>query len=239
MPVLWLGLLFFLTNVVLSLPWATFGSFELRSDRYNYVACLGIFAIITALPTYFSQKRPNLVGPMWGVLVLSGVIWLFTSGARIMEWKDTITLIDSAIATNGDNFGKAYLSRGIILADQGKGDPALQDFNKAINKNALLVDVYKYRGNIMVLRKNYEQSVFDLTKYIEYFPGASPEIYNRGLSYVNLGKDTEALADFNRCLEIDSTFTRAYRARGNTYLKLGETAKGDADLQKYDRLTKK
>jgi tetratricopeptide (TPR) repeat protein len=239
MPVLWLGLLFFLTNVVLSLPWATFGSFELRSDRYNYVACLGIFAIITALPTYFSQKRPNLVGPMWGVLVLSGVIWLFTSGARIMEWKDTITLIDSAIATNGDNFGKAYLSRGIILADQGKGDPALQDFNKAINKNALLVDVYKYRGNIMGLRKNYEQSVFDLTKYIEYFPEASPEIYNRGLSYVNLGKDTEALADFNRCLEIDSTFTRAYRARGNTYLKLGETAKGDADLQKYDRLTKK
>jgi tetratricopeptide (TPR) repeat protein len=237
-PVLWLGLLFYLSNIVLSLPWATFGSFELCSDRYNYLASLGIFAILTALPHYFSDKRPAWVGPAWAGLVIAGTIWLFTSGARIMEWKDTITLIDSAIATNGDNFGKAYLSRGIILADQGKGDPALQDFNKAINKNPLLVDVYKYRGNIMGLRKNYEQSVFDLSKYIEYFPDAAPEIYNRGLSYVNLGKDTEALADFNRCLQIDTSFVRAYRARGNTYLKLGDTDRGNADLQEYERLTK-
>ncbi len=90
----------------------------------------------------------------------------------------------------------------------------------------------------MGLRKNYEQSVFDLSKYIEYFPDAAPEIYNRGLSYVNLGKDAEALADFNRCLQIDTSFVRAYRARGNTYLKLGDTDRGNADLQEYERLTK-
>jgi tetratricopeptide (TPR) repeat protein len=231
--------LFYVSNIILSLPWATFGSFELRSDRYNYLACLGVFAIIAALPGYLAEKKPGLVGTSWALIVGLGLIWLFTAGARIRDWKDTITLIESALATTGDNFGKAYLWRGTILADQGKGDPALQDFNKAMNKNPLLYDAYKYRGNIMGLRKNYEQSVVDLSRYIDHYPEAAPEIYNRGLSYVNLGKDAEALADFNRCLEIDPNFVRAYRARGNTYLKMGETEKGNADLQTYDRLSGK
>lgn len=235
MPILWVGILFYLSNIVLSLPWATFGSFELRSDRYNYLACLGIFAILAALPGYFSEKRPGWVGTTWAVLIGLSLVWLFTAGARISAWKNTITLIESAMATTGDNFGKAYLWRGTILADEGKGDPALQDFNKALNINPLLYDAYKYRGNIMGLRKNYEQSIADLSKYIEQHPDAAPEIYNRGLSYINTGKDTEAMADFNRALEIDSTFFRAYRARGNMYLKSGETEKGNADLQQYDK----
>lgn len=50
MPILWFGVLFYLSNVILSLPWATFGTFELRLDRYNYLAMLGILAIIAALP---------------------------------------------------------------------------------------------------------------------------------------------------------------------------------------------
>ena len=87
----------------------------------------------------------------------------------------------------------------------------------------------------MGVRKQYEQSIVDLSKYIEHFPDAAPEIYNRGLSYVNLGNDSAALADFNRCLEIDPDFYRAYRARGNTLLNMGETEKGNADLQEYDR----
>ncbi len=236
MPLLWIGLLFYLSNIVLSLPWATFGSFELRSDRYNYLACLGIFAILTALPAFFSEKKPTWVGASWAALVGFGAIWLLTAGARISDWKNTISLIESAMATTGDNFGKAYLWRGIILADQGKGDAALQDFNRALNINPQLYDAYKYRGNIMGLRKNYEASVNDLSKYIKQFPEAAPEIYNRGLSLTNLNQDSLALVDYNRCLELDPKFYRAYRARGNTYLKLGETEKGNADLKEYERL---
>ncbi|MCB0524996.1 MAG: tetratricopeptide repeat protein [Lewinellaceae bacterium] len=234
-PLLWIGILFYLSNIVLALPWSTFGTFELRSDRYNYLACLGVFAFLTALPGYIKQYKESWVTGFWAALVGLGALWLFSAGSRLQDWKNTITLIDSALETTGDNFGKAYLWRGTILADDGKGDPALEDFNKALSINPLLYDAYKYRGNIMGVRKQYEQSIVDLSKYIEHFPDAAPEIYNRGLSYVNLGNDSAALADFNRCLEIDPDFYRAYRARGNTLLNMGETEKGNADLQEYDR----
>jgi tetratricopeptide (TPR) repeat protein len=102
----------------------------------------------------------------------------------------------------------------------------------------MLYEAYKFRGNIFGVMKNYQQSVDDLSKFLEQYPNEVPELYNRGLSYANLDRNQEAIADFTRALELDSTFARVYRARGNCYKKIGETAKGDADLQKYESMPK-
>lgn len=235
MPVLWWGVLFYLVNIIVSLPYATFGTFELRSDRYNYLACLGIFAILASLPDFFKEKRPGWVGAAWAVLVGLGLTWIITSALRIRDWKDTVTLIDKAIAAEGDNFGKAYLWRGMELGDKGKVAPSIQDLTKAIEKNPGLSEAYKYRGSLYGLTKQYDKSVADLTKFLEKNPDAAEQFYNRGLSLLNLGRTQEAIADFNKTLELNPGFTRVYRARGNAYKSIGETAKGDADLAEWEK----
>lgn len=235
MPMLWWGVLFYLANIAISLPYATFGTFELRSDRYNYLAALGIFAILASLPDYFSAKRPGREGAVWAILVGAALIWVFSAGARLRDWKDTITLIDKAIAVEGDNFGKAYLWRGMELGDKGKVQQSILDLSKAIQINPELEDAYKYRGSLYGLTKQYDKSVADLTKYLEKKPDAADQYYNRGLSLLNLNRTQEALADFNKTLEINPDFTRAYRARGNAWKSVGETAKGEADLAEWER----
>lgn len=238
MPLIWVGVLFYLSNIILALPWSTFGTFELRSDRYNYLAGLGVFAILAALPDYLKEKRPSWLGASWAILLGLAFVWLVTSALRIRDWKDTTTLISKAIAATGDNFGKAYLWRGMAYGKASDAPKAIEDFSLAIQKNPLLHEAYKFRGNIYGVKKNYEQSVNDLTKFLEVYPDEVPELYNRGLSYANLERNTEAIADFTRALELDSTFARVYRARGNCYKKIGETAKGEADLQKYESMPK-
>ncbi|MDO8368342.1 MAG: tetratricopeptide repeat protein [Saprospiraceae bacterium] len=238
MPLLWIGILFYLSNIVLSLPWSTFGTFELRSDRYNYLAGLGIFVIIAALPDYLKEKRPSWSGAAWAVILGLAFIWLVTSALRIRDWKDTMTLIDKAIAATGDNHGKAYLWRGMAYGKASDAQKAIKDFSLALQKNDELYEAYKFRGNIFGMMKNYEQSVTDLTKFLEHYPIEVPELYYRGLYYANLERNQEAVADFNRALELDSTFARVYRARGNCYLKLGETEKGNADLAKWESMPK-
>ena len=235
MPVLWWGVLFYLANIVVSLPYATFGTFELRSDRYNYLACLGIFAILASLPDFFKEKRPGWVGAVWVVLAGFGLTWMVTTALRIRDWKDTVTLIDRAIAAEGDNFGKAYLWRGMELGDKGKVAQSIQDLTKAIEINPGLSEAYKYRGSLYGLTKQYEKSVADLTKFLEKNPGEAEQFYNRGLSLLNLGRTQEAIADFNKTLELNPDFSRAYRARGNAYRSIGETAKGDADLAEWEK----
>jgi protein O-mannosyl-transferase len=238
MPLLWIGILFYLSNIVLALPWSTFGTFELRSDRYNYLSGLGIFVIIASLPDYLKEKRPSWVSGAWAVILGMAFIWLVASALRIRDWKDTTTLIDKAISATGDNFGKAYLWRGMAFGKASDAQKALKDFSLAIQKNAELHEAYKFRGNIFGMMKNYDQSITDLTKFLEHYPTEVPELYNRGLSYANLERNPEAIADFTRAIELDTTFARVYRARGNCYLKIGEKAKGSADLAKYDRMQK-
>ncbi len=235
MPFLWFGVLFYLANIVVTLPYATFGTFELRSDRYNYLASLGIFFMLASLPGYFQEKRPARAGTVWAVLIGLGLVWLVTSALRIRDWKDTITLIDKAIAAEGDNFGKAYLWRGMYLGDKGKAAQSIEDLSKAIEKNPNLIEAYKYRGSLFGLAKQYEKSVSDLTKYLEKTPDAAEQYYNRGLSLLNLGRTQEAIADFSKTLELNPDFYRAYRARGNAYKALGQSEKGDADLAEWEK----
>ena len=56
-----------------------------------------------------------------------------------------------------------------------------------------------------------------------------------GLTLVNLSKYEEALADFNRTLELNPDFERAYRARGNVRIQLGDQKGGDEDLKEWER----
>jgi tetratricopeptide (TPR) repeat protein len=238
MPLLWIGILFYLSNIVLSLPWSTFGTFELRSDRYNYLAGLGFFIVLASLPDYLKEKRPSWTGAVWAILLGLVFTWLITSALRIRDWKDTTTLIDKAIVATGDNFGKAYLWRGMAYGKASDAQKALKDFSLALQKNPELYEAYKFRGNIFGVTKNYEQSIADLSKFLEKFPDEVPELYNRGLSYANLDRNQEAIADFTRAIALDSTFSRLYRARGNCYKKIGETAKGEADLKQYESMPK-
>lgn len=232
-PLLWFGVLFYLSNIVLALPWSTFGTFELRSDRYNYLAGLAVFVIIASLPGILKEKRPKWENTAWALLVGFVLVCLVGTLLRIRDWKDTPTLLSKAMAVEGDNFGKAYLWRGMAYGKAADAPKALKDFTMAIEKNPLLIEAYKYRGNIHGVMKNFQQSVDDLSKFLEKYPNEVPELYNRGLSYANLDRDREAIADFTRAIELDSSFIRVLRARGNCYKKIGEYEKAVADLSKF------
>jgi tetratricopeptide (TPR) repeat protein len=91
----------------------------------------------------------------------------------------------------------------------------------------------------MGLAKKYEQSVADLTKYLEKVPNDAEFYFNRGLSLLNLGRKDEAFNDFNKTIELNPAFAPAYRSRGNLYLERGETAKGEADLLEWEKRKKK
>jgi tetratricopeptide (TPR) repeat protein len=233
MPLLWFGALFYLSNIILALPWATFGTFELRSDRYNYLAGLGMFAILASLPGILKEKQPKWENTAWAVLVGYTLVCLVGTLLRVRDWKDTPTLLSKAMAVQGDNFGKAYLWRGMAYGKAADAPKAIKDFTLAIEKNPMLIEAYKYRGNLHGVMKNFQQSVDDLTKFLEQFPNEVPELYNRGLSYANLNRDREAIADFSRAMELDTSFTRVLRARGNCYKKIGEYEKAAADLSRF------
>jgi protein O-mannosyl-transferase len=230
------GILFYLSNIILALPYYTIGEFELRSDRYNYLACLGIFAILAALPVAFQRTRPALAGFSRVLLVGLGIFWFVTAFLRIRDWSDTPTLLNKAVASSGDNFGKAYLWLGMAYGDQGKGKESFENFNKAIARDSNLIEAYKYRGAIFGIAKQYAKSIPDLTKYLSKKPNDYETLFNRALSYARLQRQSEAMADLDKVIAIKPDFAPAYRSRSELWKLMGEDAKAAADFEKFTSL---
>ena len=239
LPLLWVGILFYLANIVLALPFSTLGTFELRSDRYNYIAILGILAILAYLPIYCKEKLVNFTNIAYGLLVVLGLFWLVQTVKRIGDWKDTLILLNKSMDAYGDNFGKAYYWRGMEIGDRVKSQKdvqnAISDFTKALEINPELTECYKYRGAFYGFTKQYDKSVADLTEYLKTKPDDAEYRFNRGLSYLNLKQPNEAIADMNQTLKDKPDFFQAYLTRSNAYGMLGDSTRAQADMKEYER----
>lgn len=234
-PIVGKGLLWYLSNIVLALPFATFGTFELRSDRYNYLACLGIFAVLAVLPKALGDKKPAWANIAWVFLAALALFYAVQSAARIRDWGSTLTLINKAMAAQGDNFGKAYYWRGMEYGDAGKNEEAIADFDKAIAQNPSLIEAYKYRGGLLGMVGQPEKALADLNIYLAKYPNDVEYRFNRGIALRKLNRNEEAIADFTKTIELRPDFAPAYRSRAFAYSDLGDQAKAAADMAEFKR----
>ena len=242
-PLLWCGVLFYLANIVLALPFSTMGTFELRSDRYNYIAMLGIMAVIAYLPVWVQQKWPAFTNMVYGTIAVLCIFWTGITIQRIGDWKDTLILLNKSMNAYGDNFGKAYYWRGMEIGDRVKSQKdvqrAIEDFTKALEINPELKECHKYRGVFYGMTKQYDKSVADLTEYLKTKPTDAEYRFNRGLSYLNLNRPADAVADMDQTLKDNPTFFQAYLTRSNAYNMLGDSLRAQADLKKYEEMSQR
>jgi protein O-mannosyl-transferase len=242
-PLLWAGVLFYLANIVLALPFSTMGTFELRSDRYNYMAMLGLLAPLAYLPVFVKEKYPAFGQIALAAVGIVGLVWAGLAVQRIGDWKDTMTLLNKSLERYGDNFGRAYYWRGMEIGDRVRGPKeaqrAIDDFSKALEINPELTECYKYRGAFYGLTKQYDKSVSDLTEYLKTKPNDAEYRFNRGLSYLNLGRHQDAVADMDQTLKDNPGFYEAYLTRSNAFTALGDTVRAQADMRRYEEMARK
>ncbi|MEK7724537.1 MAG: tetratricopeptide repeat protein [Acidobacteriota bacterium] len=67
---------------------------------------------------------------------------------------------------------------------------------------------------------DYESAVYYYTKHIGKFPNDEVGYYNRGLAYNFQKKFQQAIADFNKTLQLNPQYWKAYSGRGYAYLML-------------------
>ena len=100
---------------------------------------------------------------------------------------------------------------------------ALFDFNRAIELDPTMSEVYINRGTTYGKSGNFARSVEDFNVYETLNP-KSPALYsNRGLAYNGLKDYDNALKDFARCLELDSLYEGALFNRSITYRSMGDS----------------
>jgi tetratricopeptide (TPR) repeat protein len=157
-------------------------------------------------------------------------------GKFILLSGDGAWLLDGKSRTLTRSFGPRpsalKVNPGNAYLQEGKYDPAIADFNKAIEIDSKNSMAYNDRGVAYLKKGQHDQAIADFNKAIEIDSKNSVAYNSRGFAYFWKGQHDQAIADHTKAIEIDSKNSMAYNNRGAAYLKKGQHDQAIADFNK-------
>lgn len=133
-------------------------------------------------------------------------------------------------------FADAYYFRGLNYTYKKPVDTlgANLDFSQAIKLDPTQVRYYEARGRLRNDFKDYQGAIADYTKVIQRVPSANA-YSDRGFAFAALGKNDEAMTDYNQAISLTPQHMRAYYGRGLVRAKRGDKKGAMSDLQRAQR----
>ena len=227
------------------------------ADRYTYLPYIGLaFAIILSM-IQFLPKRLHIA--FFGLIGVWLMLLSFKTINQIETWQNSDTLwtnvIETAKTSDGvlqENMAMPYATRGSYYGKMSeyfgriKNDAqqqntfltkASEDFTIAKQLNTKDARVYKGLGNVAGIRGDYTNALSLFSKAIELDVSDEATLFNRAVTYANMGRYAEAIADYTQCLVLtEGQFTGAMVNRGIAYKAIGQLTKAKADFEQVLRL---
>jgi protein O-mannosyl-transferase len=224
------GFLFFFVNIVFLLQVLGAGQGYL-ADRFSYIAYIGLFFI----SAYYLQNLANKMNSK-SILFSAAVIYLlffsYQTYAQTKIWKNSGTLWTHVLKYY-QNTSLPYNNRANFYRDRKQYDLALSDYNNAIKYRAGH-STYNSRAKLFFNKNEDAKAILDYDKAISLSPQAEYYV-NRGAAKAKLGRMDEALADFNKGLEIDKNWRVGYLNRSIIYNQAGKYELSLKDIDTYLR----
>lgn len=132
-------------------------------------------------------------------------------------------------------YASAYLCRGVVKYSLDDYEAAIKDYDKAIELNLHDAAVYSCKAWSLCDLKNYAAAFVnaDISLQIKKTDTAYGV---RGNAYMGLSKYNEALADFNKAIDMNPKCAEHYEHRAVLYRKMAEV---EDDASKKEELIKK
>lgn len=130
----------------------------------------------------------------------------------------------------------AYQLRGAARQNQDKFKEAAEDYFKSLEffpeDKITLVNM----AIVNVEMKQYNEGERYFGDLLKLFPDYTPGYLSRGQMYLEKGDTVQALADYDKAIEIDPYTAQSFSARGLLYYQQNEYNKALADLDEAIRL---
>jgi tetratricopeptide (TPR) repeat protein len=120
---------------------------------------------------------------------------------------------------------QVHAVRAQTLAQAGKTDEALTEFNTALDLDPHNAKAFYYRGLLYQSEKQYELAIADFTSANGLTPLQADPLLGRATSYLAMGKATEAAADLDEAVQAWPQNGLLWVTRGAAYEKLGDKDK--------------
>lgn len=151
-----------------------------------------------------------------------------------VKWLAKLDDLNAAVSRK-PNEPKSYIQRANHLAQGGREEIALANFEQAINVAPTSVEGLNGRAQFWFEQGQFAKAISDCNQAIDVLKRSNEwnrrTFSIRGESYLKLGKYDEALADFQATERLDESVALAYYGRAQQRHKRGDTAGSQADLE--------
>jgi tetratricopeptide (TPR) repeat protein len=115
-------------------------------------------------------------------------------------------------------------------------DGAEASLNKAqdLGLNSSLFN--QVHGWFLIAKGDFEKAIEKIEQALVLDPLSLPLMCTLGDAYSFAGRFDDALAQFDKIIEMEPNFRRAFEGRGMTHLAMGEAEEAVKDLEKYQKL---
>ena len=124
----------------------------------------------------------------------------------------------TAFAPNAEK----YIAEGVSLYNEENYDEALEKFDKALELNPNLAEVWFYKGIILQTKDMNKEALECYEKSIEINPKNALVWYNKGTLMNYFGLFSEAIACYNKAINIDPNLSHAWYNKGLTLCNMGK-----------------
>jgi tetratricopeptide (TPR) repeat protein len=124
------------------------------------------------------------------------------------------------------------IKNGELKLASGNFQGAEEDFSIAIRLNDAVTNVYLDKMQKYSSMNEFQRSSSDMPDGFKYDHNLAVPYYGRGKAFEGLGKQDEALADFEKAVNIDPKYMDAVCDRGIVLIAKGIKDKGCIDLRK-------
>ncbi|MDX1913758.1 MAG: tetratricopeptide repeat protein [Saprospiraceae bacterium] len=228
-PDLLLGLALYLLPLSVMLPFRTVGSFELRSDRYVYLSCVGLFFLAGI---FLEKTKPVLRNTVLAGLAL---VLGFLAFRQTTVWKNGVALFENCTEkTPESSLCQCNLAYNQLISNDFQG--AAKHYSDALEYDPSTVEAYNGRGQAYFQLRKYPEALADFNKAIEAGIVTPKLFLNRGKCLVILNRPAEAIPDLNRSLELEGKSAETWYFRAVAREKTGDLPNAVADYSEALKL---
>ncbi|MDX2283128.1 MAG: tetratricopeptide repeat protein [Bacteroidia bacterium] len=148
--------------------------------------------------------------------------------AAVGRYPEAIVDFNKALAIHPE-YAEAYLSRARVRSAQGQTDAAVADADHAVRLFPGYLDASAFLAGLYIAQGNWNEALAAYTRIITQQPSAAA-LTGRGEIFERMRKTDEALADYNRALELEPGHVAALTDRTRLYELRGEYALALTDL---------
>src|SRR6266567_740936 len=180
------------------------------ADRYTYLPHIGLFLLavwlaadVTAVPQF--RSRFTVVTALVIIIALAWTAFIQTS-----YWCNSETLWTHALAVTSDN-DVAHNNLGYLCVDRGELDKAISHFQTALRIRSTKPDPH-YSGGSAFMQMNLadalarkgqsDEAMAHYEEAIKLQPNYADAYYNRGNVLFAKGRINEAIADWEKTIQI-------------------------------------